>query len=52
MTVVLTKENVEKIIRAYELKRRINELEKQIGDLQRTKAKLEEEYEKMDISIE
>ena len=52
MAVVIREENVEKIIRAYGLKRRIKELERQIGELQRRKAKLEEEYEKMDISIE
>jgi len=49
---VITEEDAEKVIRALNLKRRIRELEKQIGELQRKKADAEEEYENLGIKIE
>ena len=52
MAVVIKEEDAGKIIRAFNLKRRIKELEKQIGDLQRKKAKLEAEYQDLGVEIE
>ena len=49
---VITKEDAEKVIRALNLKQRIEELERQIGELQRRKAKMEQEYEDLGIKIE
>jgi len=52
MSVNITEEVARKVIRAVNLRRRIRELEKQIGELQREKAKLEEEYENLGVKIE
>jgi len=52
MVVVVKEEDVERILRASNLKRRIRELEKEIAILQREKANLEKEYEGLGISIE
>ena len=49
---VITEEDAEKIIRALNLKRKIRELEKRIGELQRRKANAEQEYEDLGIKIE
>jgi len=52
MAVVIKEEDVWKIIRAFNVKRRIGELEKQIAELQERKAKLEEEYASLGVEIE
>jgi len=52
MVVVIKEEDANRIIVAYDLKRKIMELDKQIGELQRRKAKLEEAYASLGISIE
>jgi len=52
MVVVIKEEDAGKIIRAFNLKRRIRELEKQIAELQQRKAKLEEEYANLGVEIE
>ena len=52
MVVVIKEEDAGKIIRAFNLKRRIRELEKQITELQQRKAKLEEEYANLGVEIE
>ena len=52
MVVVIKEEDVWKVIRGLNLKRRIMELERQIAELQREKAELEKEYENLDVSIE
>jgi len=52
MVVVVNEEDVARIIKAYNLKRRIMELGKEIGELQQKKAKLEEEYEELGIEIQ
>ena len=49
---MITEEDAEKVVRALNLKRRIGELEQQIGELQRRKAKMEQEYENLGIKIE
>ena len=52
MVVVIKEEDAWKVVRAINLKKRIKELEKEIGELQRRKAELEKEYENLGISIE
>jgi len=52
MVIVINEEDVDRVIRAYNLKRRIMELENEIGELQRKKAELEEEYANLGIEIQ
>ena len=52
MVVVIKEEDAWKIIKAFNLKKRMRELEKEIGELQRRKAELEEEYAELGVSIE
>jgi len=52
MVLEIKEEDVWKVIRGLNLKRRIMELERQIAELQREKAELEKEYENLDVSIE
>jgi len=52
MVVVIREEDVGKIIRAWNIKRRIMELEREIGRLSAEKAKLEEEYANLGIKVE
>ena len=52
MVVVIKEEDAWKIIRALNLKKRMRELEREIGELQRRKAELEAEYADLGISIE
>jgi len=52
MVVVIKEEDAWKIIRALNLKKRMRELEKEIGELQRRKAELQEEYESLGIDVQ
>jgi len=52
MSVKITEEDAGKVVRALNLKRRIEELRKQIAELQRRKAELEEEYQNLGVEIE
>lgn len=52
MVVVIKEEDAGKVVRAFNLKRRIRELEREIAELQRRKADLEAEYKELGISIE
>ena len=52
MVVKITQEDVGRVVRALNLKRGIEELRKQIVELQRRKAELEEEYQNLGVEIE
>jgi len=52
MVVVIKEADVDVIIRARDLKRRIEELEREIKRLVGEKRKAEEEYEKLGVKIE
>lgn len=51
MAIKVTVEEAERIIRARNLKQRIDELEREIKGLEAEKAELEEEYEKLGVEI-
>jgi len=52
MVIVIKEEDAVKVIKAWNIKRRINELERQIADLQRRKAELEQDLANLGIDIQ